>query len=58
MSAFTVVPATVTDTEVLLNVVDWKAVGAKEILAGPKSLPKTTKMEPCAMPALGSPGVM
>ena len=49
MGAFTVLPSTVTLTDVPLKVVDWNAFGATTMFAGPSPLPVTMKMLPSAM---------
>ena len=51
-------PFTVTATEVLLKLVDWKAAEAIAMLEGPRLDPNTVKIEPCAMPEFGNPGWM
>ena len=56
MRAFTVLPLTVTLTDVPLKVVDWKAAGATTMVPGPSPLPVTMKMLPCAMEAPGRSG--
>ena len=55
MRAFTVVPFTVTATDVPLRVVLGNAAVAVVRLAGPRPLPLTTKTEPCATGAFGNP---
>ena len=56
MSASTVLPLTVTFTDVPLKLVDWKAAGATAMFAGPSPLPVTIKMPPGAILAPGRRG--